>query len=598
MGVIHVLPEHVANKIAAGEVIERPASIVKELIENSLDAGAVSIEISIKNGGKSLIRVSDNGSGMSEEDAKLAFVRHATSKISNADDLERIGSFGFRGEALPSIAAVSRTRLVTCVEGDIAGTEISMEGGKLDYVKGSASRKGTLLEVRDLFFNTPARRKFHKTDTTEMGHIVDTVSNIALSRLDVHFALESSGRKILDLWPTEDLAVRAAALYGEDTAKHLLSFSGQTEGIKVRGLIGKPYVARANRTGQVLFVNQRLVRSTSIAYALQDGYHGLLMQGQFPLSVLFLDLDLTRVDVNVHPTKQEVRISNEPEVKSFLKKTVTERLSREPDLAPHLNRVGPSPFAPQAGYSRAASVDTGSHFRYPEQTTMPLEQKIHVAEPSESILLNAAYSAAQPALAQAADKFKITRILGQIHQTFIVAETEEGLLVIDQHAAHERVMFETLLKNFRESKPESQGLLMQEVLEIHPRQKEILENSLPFLARLGFELEEFGVNAFVIRAYPSIFKDENPVQALKGFIEEKEEGKLQTDLEHREEEIAALIACKRKSVKAYDPLSPAALQALLERLARCDNPFNCPHGRPSFMKLTFADLEKQFKRKL
>lgn len=594
MGAIHVLPEHVANKIAAGEVIERPASIVKELIENSLDAGATSVEISIKNGGKSLIRVSDNGSGMSEEDAKLAFVRHATSKISNADDLERIGSFGFRGEALPSIAAVSRTRLVTCLEGDTAGTEISMEGGRLDYVKGSASRKGTLLEVRDLFFNTPARRKFLKTDTTEMGHISDTVSNIALSRLDVHFVLESSGKKILDLWPTEDLAVRAAAIFGEDTAKHLLALSGETEGIKVRGLIGKPYVARANRTGQVLFVNQRLVRSTSIAYALQDGYHGLLMQGQYPLSVLFLDLDLARVDVNVHPTKQEVRISNEPEVKSFLKKTVTQTLAREADLAPHLQNVGTSPSAPS--FSRGVSRDFSAPFRYPEQGFMPLEQKFHVADPqpAEEALMKPAFEGTS----FARDKFKITRVLGQIHQTFIVAETEEGLLVLDQHAAHERVMFETLLKNFRASRPESQGLLMQEVLEIHPRQKEMLEKSLPFLAKLGFELEEFGENAFVIRAYPSIFRDENPAQALKNFLEEKEEGRLRTDLEHREEEIAALIACKRRSVKAYHPLSPAALQALLENLAQCENPFNCPHGRPSFMKLTFSDLEKQFKRKL
>ncbi len=591
MGLIHVLPEHVANKIAAGEVIERPASIVKELIENALDAGATSIEVSIKNGGKSLIRVSDNGCGMSEEDTKLAFVRHATSKISTADDLERIGSFGFRGEALPSIAAVSRTRVTTGLEGETAGTEISIEGGKLLFAKGSASRKGTLIEVRDLFFNTPARRKFLKTDTTEMGHIADTVSNIALSRRDARFLLESSGKRILDLWPTEDLAVRAAAVYGEDTAKHLLWMSGETEGIKVRGLIGKPYIARANRTGQVLFVNQRLVRSVSIAYALLDGYHGLLMQGQFPVAVLFIEVDLARVDVNVHPTKQEVRISNEPEVKSFLKKIVTERLAKEADLAPHLN-LGVSPMMASSTTSpRVSGFEAKTSFQYPEQSILPLEQKFHIAEPPPVAMpVPSVPVLGEPVL-------KITRVLGQIHQTFIVAETEEGLMVIDQHAAHERVMFEVLLKNIREGHPESQGLLMQEILEVHPRQKEILEQALPFLAQAGFELEEFGENAFVIRSYPAVFQDENPLQALKAFLEEKEEGKLRTGLDHQEEEIAALIACKRKSVKAYDPLSPMALQVLLERLAKCDNPFNCPHGRPSFIKFTFSDLEKQFKRK-
>lgn len=591
MGVIHVLPEQIANKIAAGEVIERPASIVKELIENALDAGATAIEVSIKNGGKSLIRVSDNGCGMSEEDAKLAFVRHATSKIRTAEDLEKIGSFGFRGEALPSISAVSRVLLVTAADGERTGSEISIEGGRLLYAKAAAGRKGTMIEVRDLFFNTPARRKFVKTDTTEMGHVADAVSHIALSRLDVRFVLESGGKKVYELEPASNLLQRAAVIFGEAAAKMLLETEAKTEGIHVRGLIGKPQAARANRLGQIYFVNGRLVKALGLSYAVQDGYHGLLVHGQYPLAVIFIGLDLERVDVNIHPTKQEVRISNEAEIKSFVKRTVGERLLKEPDLAPLLRMSPPAPVTPALAVTPAAARNI-----VPAVFDSVLETSLRVAEPPAPEEAWQPEPPAAPVVFR--DRLKITKILGQIHNTFVIAETEDGLIVIDQHAAHERVMFEVLAKNFASGNPERQHLLMEEILEVHPRQKYLLEQNLSFLSRAGFELEPFGENEYVIRAYPAIFKDLSPSAVLRTFLEEREDGKFETGMERQGEEIAALIACKRKSVKAFDPLGAAALQTLMERLSRCENPFNCPHGRPSFIQMSFSDLERQFKRKL
>ena len=586
MGVIKILPEALANRIAAGEVVERPSSIVKELVENALDAGAASIEILIRHGGKSLIRISDDGCGMSPEDAELAFQRYATSKISNVEDLSAIASYGFRGEALPSIAAVSRLKLVTRSAQRDTGTEINFAGGKLTGAKECGSKKGTAIEVQDLFFNTPARRKFMKADSTETGYTEEVVSNLALSRLDVGFHFKSSDKTVWNLLAGETLKARASAILGEEIAKHLLEIEAEKEGVRIWGLVGKPAVARANRSGQVFFVNRRWIKSPALSHSLQAGFHGLLMHGQFPVGILFVEVDLERVDVNVHPTKLEVRISNEGEIKAFIQRTVSDRLAAEGDLAP--------PFQVPAFASQP-----GTMFR--PSSVLPLGTQTEtgnfkaVAEPQAPYTVESAESVEQTISLKG--KLRITKILGQIHHTFIIAETEEGLMILDQHAAHERVMFEALLKNFESENPPRQKLLMDEVVELLPRHQEILRQSLPFLTKLGFEIEEFGERAFVIRALPFIFNDENPAVVLKAFLEEKEEGKLKTDLENQREEVAALIACKKRSVKAFQPLSPLQVRSLLESLALCENPFSCPHGRPTFLKFSFLELEKQFKRK-
>ncbi len=605
MGVIKVLPEQIANKIAAGEVIERPASIVKELIENSLDAGATQIEISVKHGGKSLIRVADNGSGMSPEDAELAFQRHATSKISNDEDLNHIATFGFRGEALPSIGAVSRTKLITRTADRSSGVELLIDGGVLAHAKEAPSSIGTVLEVRDLFFNTPARRKFMKSEATELGQITDMVANIAFSRLDVHFILKSSDKTVYDLLPVKDLRDRAKTLLGEATEKSLIPVSVESLDVKIHGVIGKPSSARANRYGQSFYVNGRWIRSIALSYALQDGYHGFLMQGQFPAAVLFIDCDLARVDVNVHPTKQEVKISNEVQIKSLLRQVAGDALRKETDLAPSMEErptlIFPEGFP--AGVSKEGKIlPSVSEFvkteqSYVAQTAGLSSETIKEIGQGKELIERAERSDFFEPI-NLKDKFRIVKILGQVHHTFILAETDEGLVIVDQHAAHERIQFEALLKSLESENPAKQGLLLDEILELAPKYVELLEESLGLLNRLGFDIEPFGENTFAIRAVPAVLNIENAGFVIKTFLEEREDGKVRTSVENIQEELAALVACKRKSVKAHDAMSGFAIKSLLTQLSECQNPFNCPHGRPTFIKYTFEDLEKQFRRKL
>lgn len=597
MNIIKVLPEIVANKIAAGEVVERPASIVKELVENSLDAGARNIEIIIRHGGKSLIRISDDGSGMTSQDAELAFKRYATSKITESSDLFQIESFGFRGEALPSIAAVSRVRLLTRAKQSSGGTEVCMEGGKLQSVKEAACALGTTIEIRDLFFNTPARRKFLKSDTTETGHIEETVANLALSRRDVRFVLTISDKKVFDLLPGETLAQRAASLLGKDLENNFFEIESQAPGLKLYGLIGKPSASRSNRSGQIFFINGRWVRAFALGYGLQAGYHGLLMHGKFPVAVLFLDVDLSRVDVNVHPTKLEVRISGENDVKTFIKEAVAKRLETEPDMAPDL-KVPPRAFVFESSPKKATPLP---EFLMPSKPYYPQGNQKGVQKSSSGIAEASAFypvsSEILPEPISLRDKLRITKILGQIHNTFLIAETDEGFMLIDQHAAHEKVMYEALIKNLNSSKPSGQRLLMEEVLEVSTKHQDILKKYLTFLQKIGFDIEPFGKNSFAVRSIPSIFENQSASTVLKEFLEQKEDGSIHTSLEKQKEEIAALIACKKRSVRAYEPLTPVQIQSLLERLAQCDNPFSCPHGRPSVLKYSFLDLEKQFKRK-
>ncbi len=580
------MPEAIANKISAGEVIERPASIVKELVENALDAGSSAIEIDVKHGGKSLIRVMDDGSGMTAEDAQLSVLRHATSKIEKAEDLNGVRSFGFRGEALPSIAAVSRFTLQSRTSSSLSGTELVVEGGNLVKARECTAAQGTVAEVRDLFFNTPARRKFLRQDSTEFGHILDTVICLALANLSVHFILRSQDKEVLNLLPTNDLAVRARAIFGDDWADQMIPVHGDIPYAKISGLIGKPSLASGNRAGQFFFINRRWVKAYGLSHALQAGYHGFLMQHRFPAAVLFFDIDPHHVDVNVHPTKQQVRLSHEAMIKSLVEKTVSRGLTQAGDLAPLV-----SSFAKDIEKSGVPQSLPASLIK---NTREESDSFLRTAECDTAIgELGACYGSIR-----IGKKVCITKILGQIHRTYILAETEEGYVLIDQHAAHERVMFEALMKGFSSRHPSSQRLLIEEILDLPVRQIEILKENLDFLNQLGFEAELFGERSLVVRAVPSILKDENPVTLLKEFADEKETGKMQTRLKSREGDVAALIACKRKSVKAADSLGFPAIEALLAQLGKCENPFNCPHGRPTMIRYHASDIEKQFKRKV
>ncbi len=586
MGKIHVLPEQVANKIAAGEVVERPSAIVKELTENSLDAGANQIEICVRHGGKSLIRVTDNGAGMSAEDAQISVQRHATSKIEKAEDLNEIRSFGFRGEALSSIAAVSRFTLQSRAEGADIGIELVIEGGSLVKAKECSVARGTTVEVRDLFFNTPARRKFLRQDSTEFGHVLDAVTCLALANLNVHFTLVSQEQVVLDLLPTEDLSVRARAIFGDRWADQALSVRGDIPYAKLSGLVGKPMLASGNRHGQFFFINKRWVKAYGLSHALQAGYHGFLMQHQFPAAILFLEVDPRNVDVNVHPTKQQVRLSHEGMIKSLIEKTVSQALNQNQDLLPRAGVTGETTL----GEPTSQPVFHTSPFSFGNSEN---GASLKVAEE----LNNKDFPSSADFPILIGKKVQITKILGQIHRTYIVAETEEGFVLVDQHAAHERVMFEILMKSFQSQTPACQKLLIEESFDLHPRQVETMRKYLGFLNQIGFETEWFGERSFVVRGVPSILADSNPVMILKGFVEEKEDGKVRTSLKGAEEDVAAIVACKRRSVKASDPLSFEAMQGLLKRLGQCQNPFNCPHGRPTLIRHATGDIEKQFGRK-
>ena len=588
MGKVRILTDRVANQIAAGEVIERPGSIVKELVENALDAGAASVEVEIERGGKSLIRVSDDGCGMDRRDAEIAFQRHATSKISSLEDLEGIASFGFRGEALPSIAAVSRCRLVTRGGQSAGGTEVVVEGGALRGIQDHPRGKGTVVEVRDLFFNTPARRKFLKADSTETGHALETVCRAALSVPRVRFLFRSGGKVLLDL-PAASAPgserTRSERILGPESSGALLDLAGEREGVRLAGWIGRPSVHRGNRSQIHLFVNRRWVKSVSLAYALQQGFHGRLMDGRYPVAVLFIDLDPARVDVNVHPTKQEVRISQESAVAELIRDTARGRLSAEGNLAPVLPALSAEP----AAHGRPVK-------EYPLIKPEPAAGWAVLDKPDGPAILPPGLGPDLSKPASVRGGPRITRVLGVIHRTYIVAETEEGFLILDQHAAHERVVFEALLRNIRTGQAQRQMVFLEQPLEIHPRQKELFRRSLPLLERLGFEIDRFGEGTWAVRACPAALGEIDSAELIANFLDRVEEGNLRTTLEDHEEAAAALTACKRNSVKAGDPLEPHEMRALLERLSSCENPFNCPHGRPVFFAQTLSQLETQFKR--
>lgn len=597
MNKIHILSEKVANKIAAGEVVERPVSIVKELVENAIDSGATSIEITVHHGGKSLIRIADNGCGMSPQDAELAFKRHATSKIKSDEDLTKIESFGFRGEALPSISAVSRMTLVTKPADAETGTEIWVVGGALAKVKEASASNGTTVEVRDLFFNTPARRKFLKQDSTEYGHIYEFVASAALAKPSIRFLFQNQEKVIWELPANQSLRERVQTVLGADWDEMLIPVESQIPHVRVHGFITKPEFARGNRLTQYLFVNGRWVKSFAVSYALEAGYHGFLMHGKHPAAVLFVDVHPEYVDVNVHPTKQQVRLSGETSIKSMIQNAVAAALRQSPDLRPTLTDKPAAAFPVKSGFS-SAPILPGTE----KQPGLKTEESGSDWENLLKAPPVTVESAREPQpvawTAPLSSKFQVTKVLGQIHGTFIVVETSEGYVVIDQHAAHEKVQYEQLCKNLESAEPVSQRLLLEEMLELTPRHFALYEETADFLKKTGFDIEIFGERTLVVRAIPHALAGDTARQTLMSFFEEKETGQAGVRLENYRAELAAMLACKTQSVKAHDPLTMDEMKKLVERLASCEEPFHCPHGRPSMLKYSFAELERQFKRKL
>ena len=561
---VRILPETLSDKIAAGEVAERPASVVKELIENSLDAQSTKIVVEIEQGGQSLIRVSDNGFGMSRDDALLSVERYATSKIIREEDLFAIKTLGFRGEALPSIAAVSRFCLETRDEASESGTRIMIQGGKLKDVSDIGAPVGTQVSVSRLFFNTPARRKFLKSIATETGHIADMIANIALSRPGVSFKFSHNGKMIHHWASTSDPKKRVSDVLGAEIGESLHEIRSEDNGISLSGWLASPRISRGTSAGIYMYVNGRFVKDRAVLHALTAGYSERLMKGRFPVAVIRIMLDPGMVDVNVHPAKTEVRFAKPQHIHEAVRRAVSDVLR---------DAERPKSLIKPVEEIRTFSISE----KMPEFEIQPL--------PAEQIKH-------QETLWKSGGFFDSLRIIGQIHGTYILCESRNGLIVIDQHAAHERVVFEQLKKK---SDFHQQHLLSPEPIELSYEQRRIIESLMPELKDAGIEIESFGKNTFVITAIPTFLSDNDLKTMLTDIADKMSDTGLLPDTDAAKDECLMLVAC-HSAIRANRNLSQAEIKSLLSQMDQCDNPSHCPHGRPTWIEWDTRFLEKAFGR--
>jgi DNA mismatch repair protein MutL len=625
MNRIHLLPEHVANQIAAGEVIERPASVLKELLENSLDAGATQVDVQIGAGGRSLISVTDNGCGMGKDDALLCLERHATSKLRDSDDLDRIASYGFRGEAIPSIASVSRFRLRTREAEALAGTELIIDGGKLREVREVGLAPGTQIEVRSLFYNLPARRKFLRTEATESAHIRHTMLLAGLARPEVGFTL-TMDEQPAQLWlPGEDLRQRLVSIFGADWIGLTVPIEATSGELRLRGYIGKPGVSRAARGEELFFINQRPVENRTLHFGLMEGYHNSLMKGRYPVAILFLEMDPAGVDVNIHPAKREVRFHDDFTVRHFVVKAVQEALrefSGSPAAKFTFNDI-PAKLDATPPETEKPAEDFGGHKPPLQQNTSPLSPVAAVYDRRSSPLAQTPELAApaanvpekdsehQPTLALPEEivSHRATpqpeplftnrlglRVVGCVANLYIVAESPEGMVLIDQHAAHERVLFEQMLRRMALQNPASQQLLFPLTLEFMPREADFLLDQVETLQQAGVGITRFGPSTFLVDALPAMVRTRDVAEFIRTVVTDLQQEGGETRKGRRlSEEVVAKTVC-RHAVKANDALKPAEWDRLLHDLLACDLPYTCPHGRPTMIQLSLAELEKKFGR--
>jgi DNA mismatch repair protein MutL len=632
MSKIHILDEHIANQIAAGEVVERPSSVVKELVENAIDAGSTTVDVVVEEGGLSLIRVTDNGSGMEAADCETAFQRHATSKIATGKDLFQIRTLGFRGEALPSIAAVAKVECTTSAEETGLGRRIHIEGGAIKAFEETAASRGTDFVVRELFFNTPARLKYMKTIQTELGHISDYMYRLAIAKPDIAFTLKHNGNMLLQSLGNGDLLQVLASVYGTATAKAMVPVLVEHSDYRIDGYVSKPELTRANKAGITMIVNGRYIRNYSLSNALISAYHTLLPIHRFPIGALHIRMDPSLIDVNVHPAKLEARFSMEQELTQLIEKTVRSVIGRQvliPEAAkPALKkelileqvsfygnesaRTAPIPLPNGAGETKAAAFpdrpvspspvkeyrNDGQRAHAPAAPSVPAGQRSSERKNNDMESWTQLYSppaTSSGSVRKDAAVFPKLYPIGQMGGTYIVAQNEEGLYLIDQHAAHERINYEYYYRKFGQPAEASQELLVPITLEFTSAEASVLTKQLPMFEQAGVYLEPFGGASFIVRAYPHWF----PSGEEKAIIEEMAEWVLAErqaiDLVKMREKSAILCSCKA-SVKANQRLSTMEMEVLLERLAQCDIPYTCPHGRPIVVSFSLYELEKMFKR--
>lgn len=660
MSKIRVLPEALANKIAAGEVVERPASVVKELLENSIDAAALNIEIEVEGGGKRLIRVQDDGEGMTGDDALLAFERHATSKLHQSEDLVAIATLGFRGEALPSIASVSRLVLETRDEDSEVGTQVEIVGARLTAVKEVARTRGTALTVRDLFFNVPARRKFLRSESTELGHIVNYVTQYALAHPESRFQLKTSGSELFHFHPVTSLKERVFQVFGGDLLNQMIeiheevpvyfqddedaSESGtQDSKVCVRGFISKPEVHKLNRNSLYFFVNRRMVRDRIILHAVSEAYRNILPAGIFPVILLFIEMPYREIDVNVHPSKTEVRFRHQSLIHDFLRDSIRKGLMTARPQTPfsiHKRSTEAegtdSPFdtpaveelsftaplgkgnTPSAHSKQGPLAGEGTGWQagsevgaeplvltpprsIPANERLPfrLDESISVAgivvPQSTPINDHRGEVAAGDQTSRKDDTVCGALPLGQIENSFIVAADRGALLIIDQHVAHERVLFEKVLRQRSQGQVESQRLLLPIIVELTPRQQVILESITPELTACGFEVEPFGRKTIAVKAAPAELRTAEVQHLLNELLESLEKETQAINLTRLREKIAASIAC-HAAIKVNTYLEHSKMVWLIDELMKTQFPMTCPHGRPIILRYEKTEILKAFKR--
>jgi len=612
MSKIRVLADHVANQIAAGEVVERPASVAKELVENSIDAGATRITIEIEAGGRRLLKVSDDGEGMVRDDAILAFERHATSKIRETDDLNAIGTLGFRGEALASIASVAKVELTTCIEGANAATRVTIDGGRMRDVKDAAHPRGTTLIVRDLFFNIPARRKFLRSEATETYHLTNLVTHYALAHPEIAFTFVNNGREVVRTAPAKDLRERAYQIFGEEFLKNLLEVDGgEPQFARVSGFVSAPRDRRTSRDSQYLFVNRRFVRDRMIGRALTEAYRSILPHGVYPAALLFIETPLEEVDVNVHPAKTEVRFRRQAAVADAVRESVRAALAS----ASYVPQPEPPPQIPSPVMTATAAVSSIApqpRIEFvpppPPPPRPPVEASgDEIARDLEVMLRSATESVKSAALPPLNSAEKIAREvtpeslstnirpLGQLDESFIIATDDEGLLLIDQHVAHERVLFDKYRALESERRTDSQQLLVPETFDLTPAQAAVFDDLLPELEKYGFELMRLSGRTVAIRSVPADLPGSEARNMLFELLETVDAEKKSTAPETMRDEIAASLAC-HAAIKVNMPLAPEKMRWLIDRLLQTSSPTTCPHGRPVILRLSTRDILKGFHR--
>jgi DNA mismatch repair protein MutL len=611
MAKVRILPDRVANQIAAGEVIERPAAVVKELVENALDAGATRLEVEFRHGGRALMRVEDNGHGMSRDDALLALERHATSKIAEAADLDRLASYGFRGEALPSIASVSRFELRTREQGSDAGTEILVNGGKFVHVRDSGQPVGTRIEVSHLFNSVPARRKFLKTDQTEAAHIVHCVRLYALACPRTAFTLIEDGRVIFRSPECSTLAERVAEIFGKQIAESLVPIDVAEPGLKLSGLIGRPGTGRATRHEMIVFVNGRPVDSRTLNYALIESYHESLPKGRYPLAFVFFECEPAAVDVNVHPAKREVRFRSEPQVRGFVIRAVLGRLrelgaptaamadfgNRKPDSYQTVPSVpvATSPVVRSSGFSRQPSAPaeagaTNASPAVPRSISSAVLPASGLPSP-----LTVPQSADSPVSGFRNPVSPSWRFVGLAHGNYALFETAAGVVLLDRRAAHERVWFERLLAQFRAGAVPSQRLLLPLPVELDAIAAALLLDRLKFLHAHGFEVAEFGRNFFRIEAVPPWMEPGDAEPFLRDLLGAFRDGTIpDRDAGLAREELARLAVAK--AVRLPPAGGEPELRALVAQLFATATPLTSPQGRPTYIELNHGELARRFNR--